>query len=136
MELFSEAKFKDSISFVIYNNLHLAKLQICFLKTMHQPPWSCNDHIRVEQQSLELVLHVIASCYQNHGKIGELSHHLKVLRRLQGNLSGRRQNQAPGTHYLRMALQSFNDGDDECSSFSTACPGHCDHVEPLNDSRY
>ena len=136
MELFSEAKFKDSISFIIYNNLHLAKLQMCFVQTVHQPPWSCNDHIWVEQQSLELVLHVITSCYQNHGKIGELSHHLKVLRCLQSNLSGRRQNQAPGAHYLRMALQSLHDGDDECSSFPTACSGHCDHIESLNDSRY
>ena len=61
LDLISEAKLKESVSFVIHDNLGLGKLQARLVDAVLETTWSRNNDIWIEQESFELIFHVVAT---------------------------------------------------------------------------
>jgi len=78
-DLVSEAELEQTISFVINNHLNLAELKASLVHAVHETTWCCDDDIRIQQESLELVLHVATTHDKTVRKIRILRQLLEVL---------------------------------------------------------
>ena len=64
LDLISETKLKQAIRLIVDDHLHLGQSETRLVNTVHQATRCGNNHIRIEQESFELVFHVVAADYQ------------------------------------------------------------------------
>ena len=133
MDLFGKTELKNTVSLIINDQLHLRELQVCLLYAVHQPSWGGDDDIRVQEQPLELVFHIVSSRDEHVREISEPGDCLEVRSCLNGDLSRWAEDDAAGTDYLRMTLEFLHGWNDECTSFTTSRSGHGDQIESLHD---
>ena len=102
---------------------------------MHESSGRRDNNIRVEQQPLKLILHIISSCDQHQCKVCILGNISKIARCLHCDFSCWAQDHCSSTDDLGVALKFVHKGDHESAGFTGACTSHSDHVEALEDGR-
>lgn len=89
IQLLREAHLEEAVSLVINDELDLGQLQVGLLDAMHETARRRNNDVWVEQQPLELVLHVITTSDEHKGEVGLLRDRLEVHCSLDSDLSRR-----------------------------------------------
>ena len=79
LDLISEPKLKQSIRLIVDDHLHLGQGETRLVNTVHQATRCGYNHIRIEQESFELVFHVVTADDQAVSQIRVLGQLLEVL---------------------------------------------------------
>ena len=79
LDLLREPQLKEPVSFVVYHHLYLSELETCLGDAVHQTTGCGDNHIWVQQESLELVLHVVATNDKTVGQVGVLCQLLEIM---------------------------------------------------------
>lgn len=135
VQLLRETQLKDPIALVINDKLHLRQLQVGFLDAVHESTGRGDDHVWVQQEALELILHVIATSDEHVSQVRVLCDSLEVERRLNGDFTSGTEYDAARTDYLRVLLQFFDGRYDEGTCLTTTCSRHSNDIEALHNLR-
>ena len=134
LDLISEPKLKQSIRLIVDDHLHLGQGEARLVNTVHQTARRGDNDVWIEQQSFELVFHVVAADYQAVRQVRVLGQLLEVHCRLQRQLSRRGEDHSSRTNRLAMLLEALDNGDDERGCFTTTRSRHRNHIEALEQN--
>lgn len=79
LDLIREAQLEETISLIVNDHLHLGQSQASLVDAVHQTTRRCDDHIRVQQEPLKLILHIVPTNDQTMCQICVLRKLLEVL---------------------------------------------------------
>ena len=79
LDLLCEPQLEEPISFIEYHHLYLRELETCLGDAVHETTGCCDNDIWIQQESLELVFHVVATDDKTVGQVGVLGELLEIL---------------------------------------------------------
>ena len=78
LDLIGETELEQAISLIVDDHLDLGEGEARLVHAVHETTRCRDDHIRVEQQSLKLILHVVATDDEAVRQIGVFRQLLEV----------------------------------------------------------